>query len=83
MMLAEREDIPGSLFGPRALDAHREYRRWRWRTRKPLDDRLPLLLVLGANVILAILILNMGLVIIQGVEAPFRELQRLGSWRSW
>ena len=73
-----------ALLSAGGLAAYRdEYRRFRRRPRQPLDGMVTWLLIGGATVLLAVLLINAGLVMVQGVEAPYRQFERLGStsWR--
>jgi len=65
-----------------ALAAYRdEYRRFRTRPMQPLHGWVAGLLIFGIVSLLATLIINAGLVIIHGVEAPYRQFDRLGQSR--
>ena len=67
---------PPRRYAPEAY--RREYLRFREPPREPNEGWLPVLLILGLAFLAGILVINMGLVIVRGVEAPFREFQRLG-----
>lgn len=57
----------------------REYLRFRDEELEPYEGWVPVLLIVGLSVVAVVVVFNIGLIIVQGVEAPFREFQRLGN----